>query len=320
MMHKDLFRQILIDPAVKGAHLRIVSGFASANMADKHMEFLKELESISIELIVGMTVQHGIQKAQHLAFCKLVDEKPYGINFKCRYIVNGNPVHAKSYVWIDEHGNPQKAFCGSANYTALGFGKSQIESMTTADPIIANEFHDYVLNNSAVCNQSHIDTQVRLLLNDYNFDESDFESVTLSLLSSRGVRETPARSGINWGQREGREHNQAYINIPKKEQQSKFFPERGEQFTVLTDDGDSFIFVRAQDAGKALETTQNNSLLGEYLRARLEVAPGEYVEKKHLVKYGRTSVTFFKIDDETYFMDFRPNSGPGDDIETWAEK
>lgn len=83
---------------------------------------------------------------------------------------------------------------------------------------------------------------------------------------------------------------------------------------MITDDGLPFIFVRAQDNGKALETTQNNALLGEYIRSRIGVPSGAFVEKSDLLKYGRTDVTLTKLDDETYHMDFTPNLNPGDDL------
>ncbi|OFX27910.1 MAG: hypothetical protein A2X08_05875 [Bacteroidetes bacterium GWA2_32_17] len=129
------------------------------------------------------------------------------------------------------------------------------------------------------------------------------ESVTLTLLDS-DTRETPKRSGINWGQRDRREHNQAYINIPAKVGRSGFFPERYETFTVVTDDNKQMICVRAQDEGKGLHSTLNNSLLGEYFRYRLGLKSGEFVTKEHLLKYGRTDITFYKIDAENYLMDF----------------
>jgi hypothetical protein len=64
------------------------------------------------------------------------------------------------------------------------------------------------------------------------------------------------------------------------------------------------ICVRAQDGGKGLHTTLNNSLLGTYFRYRLGVKEGEFVTKEHLLKYGRTDVTFYKIDNENYLLDF----------------
>jgi hypothetical protein len=73
---------------------------------------------------------------------------------------------------------------------------------------------------------------------------------------------------------------------------------------VLTDDGKELICVRAQDNGKGLHTTLNNSLMGEYFRYRLGLPSGSFVRKKDLLKYGRTDVDFYKIDDETYLLDF----------------
>ena len=323
MIYEDLFQQVLIDPAydVRGGRLRIVSGFATANMADRHMEHLRQLDlDVSIELIIGMTIQHGIEEAHHSAFCKMMEQASWGIDFNCRYVVRGNPVHAKSYVWLDHKGKPMEAFCGSANYTMTGFGRAQIETMAPADSGDVNEFHDYILRNTSDCIQPHIDTQITLLQSRKGFEErSPLESVALSLLDSR-TRETPPKSGINWGQRPGRNKNQAYINIPVGIGRSGFFPDRYERFTVLTDDGDNFICVRAQDEGKGLQTTQDNSLLGAYLRARMRVGSGECVTRQHLIEYGRTDVTFSKIDPETYLMDFRPNQEPGDDAEIWPSR
>ena len=48
----------------------------------------------------------------------------------------------------------------------------------------------------------------------------------------------------------------------------------------------------------------SNALLGEYFRGRIERANGAYVSLQDLEVYGRTDVTFYKIDDEEYYMDF----------------
>lgn len=315
---KDLFRGVLLDPSTKPGidRLLIVSGFATAGMADRHMAHLQKMDkTISIELIVGMARQSGIERAQHYAFRKLTKECPYGMDFSCRYVGLGNPVHAKTYCWI-KRGEPCVAFVGSANYTLTAFGREQIESVVEADQQSVMDFYHKMRRNTVDCNDE--DIEQKIALTETRKTEDDGESITLSLLDKR-TGETPARSGINWGQRPGRDPNQAYINIPADIGRSGFFPERHEQFTVLTDDGDSFIMVRAQDKGKGIETTQNNSLLGRYLRARIGVGSGEYVMRQHLIEYGRTNVTFRKIDEETYVMDFRPNMGPGEDAEGWQK-
>ena len=126
--------------------------------------------------------------------------------------------------------------------------------------------------------------------------------VTVSLLERSG--KVPSRSGLNWGQREGREHNQAYLSLSSQVYKSDFFPERTIHFTVYTDDDKVLICTRAQDNAKAIHTPHNNSLIGEYFRNRLALPSGAKVTRASLLRYGRTDVDFYKIDDETYFMDF----------------
>ena len=64
------------------------------------------------------------------------------------------------------------------------------------------------------------------------------------------------------------------------------------------------LFTRTQANGKAIQTPYNKSLMGEYFRKRLGVPLGEPVKMEHLLKYGRTDIDFYKIDDENYYMDF----------------
>lgn len=73
---------------------------------------------------------------------------------------------------------------------------------------------------------------------------------------------------------------------------------------MLTDDGNFMICARAQENGKAIHTPQNNSILGEYFRNRLALPSEKYITKNDLLSYGRTGVDIYKIENETYFMDF----------------
>ena len=324
MLTSDLFRRVLISPALKHpeTRLQIVSGFATASMADRHLEYLaKRKAKTSVELIVGMTRKEGIEIAQHKALCKLAQDGAYDLDFSCRYVARGNPIHAKSYLWLNDSG-PYAAFCGSANYTLTGFSRSQVEAMTPTNLTRALEFYQSALLNTVDCLDEDVPDRVALTETRRTGDRPDAvvdaDTITLSLLVKSTGR-THEKAGLNWGQRPGRDRNQAYIPVPATVQNSGFFPDRKVQFTVLTDDGFSFIFVRAQANGKALETTRSNAELGQYLRKRLGLNSGEYVTRQHLTDYGRTNVTFTKIDDETYLMDFRPNLGPGEDAETWQD-
>ncbi len=138
--------------------------------------------------------------------------------------------------------------------------------------------------------------------------KSKFEFVTLPFTSKiKGSMQVPKSSGLNWGQRPGREQNQAYLSIPAYIQKSFFFPEPGVTFEVDCDDGEHFQCVRAQANGKAIHTPVNNSLFGIYFRSRLGVMPGYTVTIEHLTKYGRSSIDFHKLSANKYFLDFSIN-------------
>jgi hypothetical protein len=129
--------------------------------------------------------------------------------------------------------------------------------------------------------------------------------VTLPLTSTiNGQEQVPFRSGLNWGQRENRNPNQAYIAIPISIRRSNFFPEQGVVFNIICDDGFEVSCVRAQQGGKALQSKPKNSILGQYFRNRLGLAHGDLVIALHLYEYGRTSVDIHKRDGMPYFLDF----------------
>ena len=134
------------------------------------------------------------------------------------------------------------------------------------------------------------------------------DSVQISLLTNKGV--VAGTSGLNWGQREKRNPNEAYIRIPITIARQDFFP-TDRHFTVLTDDGHQLILRVEQQNNKALTTPMNNSLLGEYFRNRLGLPNGHFITREDLERYGRTDVVFAKIDEELYYMDFSPKKGSG---------
>jgi hypothetical protein len=98
--------------------------------------------------------------------------------------------------------------------------------------------------------------------------------------------------------------NKNLISIPVTLWASDFFPAYNWHFVVLTDDGEIIFFTRKQENEKAIHTPHNNSLIGIYFRKRLGIPLGEKVTMAHLIKYGRSDIDFYKIDDENYYMDF----------------
>lgn len=128
--------------------------------------------------------------------------------------------------------------------------------------------------------------------------------ITLSLLTRTG--EVGEKSGLNWGQRKGRDRNQAYIPVPVKihRDHPDFFPDVEEIFTIQTDDKVEFTCVMAQSNRKAIHTTESNALLGIYFRQKLGLPEETFITLDHLQNYGKTFVTITKLDDRSYHMSF----------------
>jgi len=323
MITDDLFERALIEPAKNGCNkLFIVSGYATAAMAFHHLDFLKSIgKNISIELLVGMCPDDGISLSNHRGFQQLM-ENDFPDTFSCSYIINPPAVHSKIYSWFSDN-NPNSGYIGSANYTQTAFKYNQREIMDVCDASDAKEYFDNLLADSIYC--THLDSENFIqIYNDKYYvrrkkvkeilpeletgdkveDTTGLSSVSVSLLDRNG--NLAQRSGLNWGQRpeEKREPNQAYIRLTADIYKTDFFPPRKVHFTLLTDDSKVLICTRAQDNSKAIHTPHNNSLIGEYFRNRLNVQNGAPIRTEVLVNYGRTDVDFYKIDEETFFMDF----------------
>lgn len=311
MLTDNLFDKVLMEPVRRqGAdRIVIVSGYATGSMAHYHMSSLQEdrlYAPIAVELIVGMASVGGVVKAQHATFLRLIKARQgSGMQFQCRYVISGNPVHAKVFTWLRK-GQPVRAFAGSANYTLTGFGESQTEAMCDIDPAVGFAFYQSILGRSRKCSSPEIEGRIQLLAESpawtpYGRTLPDSQKIIYLPLVTRGG-ETHNRAGLNWGQRPGRNPDQAYIPVPAKHY--GFFPPVSKPFAVLTDDGHSFVMVRAQERGKAIHTPDDNSLMGRYFRKRIGVPSGQRVNRGDLDQYGRADVGFQRIDAETYLMDF----------------
>jgi hypothetical protein len=316
MYHSDFRDIVLLEPIRQGAeNLKILSGYATHTMASWHITEIASqgFAPIDITLIVGMCRYDGISKSVHEGFIDLVNRNgtPNQSNLSCQYVVEGVPVHSKLYVW-ERNGTPFRAFIGSANYTQSAFSRQRRELLQECDPDEALDYFESVERDTMYCNHAEIEdkiifTQAHPVLSAeetplVSVRGAGVESVTLTLLARNG--ETGAKSGLNWGQRDGREPNQAYIPLPVNVARSDFFPLNKRQFSVLTDDGNQLILRVEQQNDKAITTPLNNSLIGEYFRRRIGIANGAYVWRRDLESYGRTNVTFYKLDDEQYIMDF----------------
>ncbi|MDR0908706.1 MAG: NgoFVII family restriction endonuclease [Spirochaetaceae bacterium] len=320
MIYSDLYNEVLIKPCMEGANiLKIISGYATSSMAFDHLEELhKHKLDVQIKLHIGMCPSDGLSFSNHNGFQSIVnsDEEAFRNRFLCSYIYKVPPIHSKLYVWY-RGDDFYKAFIGSANYTQNAFFY-QREVLAEIHDTNIDDYLDTIETDSIFCNLHEAESLItihndsnyykRHLHEDYQAEASDtyteIEHVLVPLYSTK-TGDIQNRGGLNWGQRPGREKNQAYIQLPKAVYTSDFFPPAPQSFNVVTDDDKSFLCRRAEktEEGSTLHTPQNNSFLGEYFRNRLGLANGAFVTKQDLERYGRTDVEFYKIGDE-YYMDF----------------
>ena len=107
--------------------------------------------------------------------------------------------------------------------------------------------------------------------------------------------------GLNWGNRDNRDRNEAYLQLPPDVYKSNFFPEKGTYFIVETDDNETLIMNRAQKGvGTAIQTPENNATLGLYIRKRLGIPSGTEITADHLNSSKLTEFIFTKIDNKHY--------------------
>lgn len=324
ILSNNLYREALIKPVSDGCNtLMIVSGYSTSAMAYKHIsEILAINNRVKVNLIVGMSTFDGISLSNHRGFFKLASDD-FRDRFCCSYIFRNRPVHSKVYIWKRDDVF-YKSFIGSANYTQNAFLGGNRELLVDGEDASIEAYYEQIEKDSIYCDNIEAEHLIQVY-REYNYrrnmvrqDEIDgtgiqfidekrnLEHVKVSFLARDGS--LPAISGLNWGQRNGRERNQAYIPLKAEVYNTHFFPDNTVHFTINTDDNKTLIATRAQDNGKAIHTPQNNSLIGEYFRMRLNLANGAFITKEDLATYGRTDVDFYKIDDETYYMDFSVNT------------
>ena len=315
MFQNDLANKVLFEPLNSGVdELFILSAYATPNMLSWYIKnvFEKTATPIKINLVVGMVPFDNLSVSIHEGFLQLLSaELPREIqSVKCSYVIDNPAVHANLYIW-SKAGTPQIAFMGSANFiqsSFIGTHREELLAICAADE--AMEYYETVVPRTVYCNHAEIEEYIILrpthpvldLESNLVNQLDDYDSVVLSLVTKTG--EPGIRSGLNWGQRRGREPNQAYIPLPSRIARSGFFPLEGRHFTAITDDRHQLTLRVEQQNNKAITTPVRNSDLGEYFRNRLGLQNGAFVTRADLDRYGRTDVKFVKLDEETYYMDF----------------
>lgn len=306
----NIVKQLLFDPISLGADkLCILSHHATPSMASWLLKSFEEscVSDITIELIIGSTINEGIDSISHDGFKELQGDRYSKIykNFTCSYLYQGSVPKTNLYIWLKDD-IPICAYSGTFEFTQASLLRSCNYSLDLCKPYDAYRKYENAVTRSIFCNHAEVEDYIIVSLQSKSPDlfsaRSTDQSIHLSFLTRTG--EVGKRSGLNWGQRHGRNKNEAYIPLPIHIATSGFFPLNKQHFLVVTDDHHTLLLRVEQQNDKAITTPASNALLGEYFRNRLGLPNGAYVHTSDLINYGRTDVSFIKIDDEQYYMDF----------------
>lgn len=306
----SIAERILFEPVSEGADkLCILTAHATPSMASWLLTSYAErgLSNIEVELLVGSVADEGIDSASHEGFKDLHGNRSFREwgNFSCSYVCQPPPEKRNCYIWLN-HERPVRAFGGSYEFTQISLLHRGSGSMRERAAEYAYRIYKKAIDRSIYCNHSEVEDYIIVHSSSAgplsDSVQGDENCVRLSLLARGG--ETGKRSGLNWGHRGNRNKNEAYIPLPSHIARTNFFPLNNQHFLVVTDDHHTLQLRVEQQNDKAITTPASNALLGEYFRNRLGLANGTFVEKRHLTDYGRTDVTFYKIDEEQYYMDF----------------
>ena len=299
--------------------LIILSGYLGPNPVAR----LKKLP-INSTVIYGMYGDKGIQNRLHDALINTQIDIPH-VNIYYSTV----PIHSKCYIWKNKN-IIQHALIGSANFSTNGLCTPYRETLAETTLDTFQPLHEYlnrVMQNSILCTDVQLTQRTQRIITSVN-TQASAQICRMSLLGRGGI--VHEASGLNWGQ--GRGHvapNDAYIAIKKDyiRQYPSLFPPK-QNFTTMTNIGgrqnrhndivdiiwdDGFImdglFEGSQDENgltfpKQISSFPRKSIMGEYIRNRLGISPGQAVIIEDLQRYGRTTIDISLQEEGVYFFDF----------------
>ena len=271
-------------------------------------------------------------------------EFSYAGEFNCRYVPRPTSIHSKVYVWCRHGKPVRAFTGSANYTNNGFKLSSRIETLTECDPQSAYDFFMEKRQISLLCqrvkksdfvgkrtcpNVGQSKASVIQIEQDETSPFHGYPKIEVPLRNDNG--DFGIESGLNWGlgadgmprlqdkaKPDGgrRDPDEAYIRFPKKFD-CGFFPQyvrvpRGKsateaqiRFTVLTGDNQLFTCIRASGGyGKEIQTPQDNSELGRWFRQRLGIPNGTLITPQIMKSYGRETVTFYKLAEDQFYMDF----------------
>ena len=289
--------------------LLIVSGYVGPGP----LMNLTLVDGIKLNVIFGLATE-SVSNQLHEELLKIENE-----NKRIKIFYSKVPSHVKIYMWL-KNGVPVYCVNGSANFTSNGLLKPMREILALVPASQFKSILSYIklIQDSSFSLRKYTpkSNSVSEKIQEYRATSQDGTFLSGSLYAEK--------SKINWGHGGAHNHKRdAYIPISVSDIKGHphLFPAKTENKGLRNADNDPVDII--WDDGTVmvgiLEGTQNvngerypnkigsykdKKILGDYLRMRMNVAPGIFVTQLDFIRYGRDNIGIKKIGDSTYQMDF----------------
>lgn len=285
--------------------LIIVSGFIGPNP-------VKQLSQLPIQtkVIFGMYPEELIHQYLHDVFINTH-------NTDHQILYSNSSLHSKVYLWRHQ-GRPVFALSGSANFTTKGLTIPFREILTEVETNDLTNIDNYVqrmLSNSIPCDSNQIVIGGTGRINPVFAVSTEICDM---LLYNSASNQVPLRSGLNWGNSIGNTiPGDSYISILNRyiRDHPNLFPAKQvgmrQPVELIWDDGEVMegLFEGSQIIDgikfpKQISSFRDKSILGAYLRRRLNLQSDATVQMSDLNQYGRNHISISLLRNGVYYLDF----------------
>ena len=309
--------------------LLILGGFIGVYPIEKMSK-----ENIKTTVIFGCMQKAALNESYHKKYIQLSENSN---NLEIYYKKNYN--HSKIYCWL-KNKKVIEIIAGSANFSLSGLSNDHQETLFDVKKEDYKETFDFItdsIKDSELCTDHKFTPTKKLKIKVKNLNLDKIISIKppaarLSLRSGTGKFED---SGINVGQKSltGSHVNidDCYVPIRSTviDELPELFPNQGINIKVgtgwgkegkklssnaefLFDDGEVMPISFEQKGPKrekgyiykAFRSFRPNSLLGKYLRKRMNIKSGKPFKESDFKRYGRDTIDLSLLGEGQYYADF----------------
>jgi hypothetical protein len=331
--HGGNFRNVLDKEFLLAKNVTIASGYASLDIIHAYEKSFLEIANTGgvSKLLLGMAFYEGLSQKKLDAVTGLNKKLKEFDNGSGVYVTNGRRYHGKVYYFHDE--NTASIYVGSSNFSSSGT-KGNIECTI---PISVDEekkalinFIDELYSPTYSITIDHVDIIVpgkkKIIIKSiedywYSLKTYDPASIDVSMLPKfeyplKRVAEME-KSNLNVFFGKGRLNTTTKKITPRpwyeieliasKDLNSQMYYPKGD-FLAYTNDG-LIIPMRTQgDYFKNIRSKRSLQIFGIWLKGKLEKSGAlkkyEPVTLETLEEYGNDKLTFYKMEEGKYYMEF----------------